>query len=59
MLYLSFILYHDDRTRFCSKEGLQPQSLFGLRVVTRLSNGSQVTDIFVMYFIIIVSYSIC
>ncbi|KAJ6840643.1 hypothetical protein M6B38_117855 [Iris pallida] len=32
----------DYGTRFYLEEGLQPRSLFGLRVVTRLSNGSQV-----------------
>ncbi|KAJ6806958.1 hypothetical protein M6B38_106435 [Iris pallida] len=42
MLHLSLILYLGYGTRFCSEEGLQPRSLFGLRVVTRLSNGSQV-----------------
>ncbi|KAJ6848707.1 hypothetical protein M6B38_275820 [Iris pallida] len=50
MLYLPFILYHDDGTRFCSEEGLQPRSLFGLRVVTRLSNGSQVAYILCLTF---------
>ncbi|KAJ6833002.1 hypothetical protein M6B38_342705 [Iris pallida] len=50
MLYLPFILYHDDGTRFCSEEGLQPRSLFGLRVVTRLSNGSQVVYILCLVF---------
>ncbi|KAJ6832909.1 hypothetical protein M6B38_342240 [Iris pallida] len=45
MLYLPFILCHDYGTKFCLKEGLQPRSLFGFRVVTRLSNGSQVAYI--------------
>ncbi|KAJ6836883.1 hypothetical protein M6B38_324710 [Iris pallida] len=49
-----FILYHDFGTKFCLEEGLQPRSLFGLRVVTRLSNGSQVA-----YILCLVSHYYC
>ncbi|KAJ6807350.1 proline-rich receptor-like protein kinase PERK12 [Iris pallida] len=38
----TFYIYYLMVTKFCSGEGLQPRSLFGLRVVTRLPNSSQV-----------------
>ncbi|KAJ6820380.1 hypothetical protein M6B38_396725 [Iris pallida] len=55
----AFYTVLDYGTRFCSEEGLQPRSLFGLRVVTRLSNGFQVAFTLCLVFHYTVSYSFC